>query len=162
MISNFRFQRLTWGHYQRVQFPQCLLLMLDQTRRNPLHMRRWQMVLHCIGIRTVGMVDGWWLGWPTKMHYLWCLQAMPIDSNYIKAGFGQIQHLSHSQLAQVPRSPDLVILILIIESLTITPTTMTTKLITLPMHVGVITIEITVWLNWISGQLCLSKLRFCS
>ena len=67
-----------------------------------------------------------WLWWPTKIHRLCHLQAVPLDSKHTEASFSPNWTNSLSlQLAQVSRSPDLANFV--------SMTTMTTEPITLPL-----------------------------
>ena len=75
------------------------------TRTSPvMHMSRNTCIVHG--------GHGWWvwLGWTTKIHYLWCLEAMPLDSKHSEASFLPIStNLLYLQVLQVSRSQNLVI-----------------------------------------------------
>ena len=91
----------------------------------------------------MGTIDGHgWDGWPTKIHYLWRLQAVPLDSKPVEASFLRI-HCTFNSLRWLP--PDLAIFM----------TTMMTQPIILPlMHAHGLIL-------WHCAYMCYMTCRIC-
>ena len=82
---------------------------------------------------------GVWLQCPTKIHYLWCFQAMPLYSNHSEASFSpNWTDLLCLQVAKVPRCWDLAIFLLTMTTTMTEPITLSlahvcrVKMVSLP------------------------------